>query len=135
MHSYKKIERTIRSLKDRTDLKVSLKGETFVFEGLNSPYVSRRRCRIESGHGVAGLIVFGDDELFIAPKYFTFYPGGLTIRDLPAHLLPELQFPATYPSWVRGVVQVGYPDLFSGYDQDGKPLFGGGLRSLKEEAE
>jgi len=83
---------------------------------------------ITHGHGISQLIVFGDPSrdrtgILLVHGDENVVSGDIITRQLPAHLLPKLEWPAVYPSWVYGLVNVSYPDTFSGYDEEGRPLF------------
>jgi len=129
MHAYKEIERRLRSFNDRSNLMIQFKNELFNFTKLNSPYISHQKCEIVGGHKFDRVIIFGsvkeerEGVLFIHAEKEAI-SGDVISRQIPAHLLPGLIFPASYPAWAKnGQVWVSYPDTFSGYDDDGKPSF------------
>ena len=116
MIHYKKIERTIDSLSQSTDLTVSLQGETVVFSGLNSPYVSHQGLAVTTGHGVPRLVTFGNGRhwLGIVPSHDNKKVGGdCAIVPVPSfYFKPLFQFPALMPDCMTGIVNVIIPDGF-----------------------
>lgn len=127
MKIYRKIGNAIESLKSATNLKISLRGERFIFSGLNSPYVSHQRCEIGSGHYQQELVVLSNNKCLVAvtPLYNRdHFQGDVAVRTLPAHLVKDLfTFPATAPVWLKGLVVVAVKDGFNGYDEAGRPTF------------
>lgn len=128
MKTYKRIEAALASLKDSTHLTIEMRGETYLFDGRNSPYVSHQSCRITGGHGIPHCIVFRNRGTVLVARYngYVEHLGDFDERPLPRHLLRGLfQFPATVPDWLNGpgTVNVAVESTFRGYGEDGKPLF------------
>ena len=128
MKVYKRLEAALNSLKDSTRLTIDMKGECFIFDGRNSPYVSHKSCRITGGHGIPHCVVFSNYGTILVARWngYTVYRGDFEERPLPKHLLRELfEFPATVPDWLNGpgTVNVAIETTFRGYDATGKPMF------------
>ena len=124
LKAYKRIESILESLTSRTNLKVSLKNETWELKGLNSPYLSHQTVALTDGHGIDRLVVFGENELFVFTVDCVVIVDDMLVRDLPAFHFDRLfKFPVSRPNWFRGNVKVAFPDRFNGYDRDGSPVF------------
>ena len=128
MKVYKRIEATIASLKNSTHLIVGMRGESFIFDGRNSPYVSHQSCRITGGHGIPHCVVFSNHGTVLVARHngYLEHRGDFEERPLPKHLVRELfEFPATVPDWLngQGTVNVAVETTFRGYDATGKPMF------------
>jgi len=128
MKVYRRLEAALASLKDSTRLTIEMRGETFIFDGRNSPYVSHQTCRITGGNGIPHYVVFSNANTMLVAwhnGYLKHYDDSEE-RPLPKHLLRELfQFPATVPDWLNGpgTVNVAIESTFRGYDSAGKPMF------------
>ncbi len=132
---YKEIDRRFESLRNKTDVKVSLEEETWEFVGLNALYISHKGAHlVNEGHGVQNFVSFNDGYLFAHGWHEPDRHGDKrlwgkkNIVPMPVYhilsIFERMGFPLTTPEWMRGQVWVGYPDMFSGYDKLGKPTFG-----------
>ncbi len=129
MKTYRRVKDSLRSLKDSTDLRISLYGEKYEAYGLNSEYVSNCLIEIKEGHGVPNVvllqnhnkwIVVTSNEIDVTEEADLIagmnYPGW-EIREI----LGRLEIRA--PKWMGGVVKVYVPDTFAGFEEDGTPIF------------
>mgnify|MGYP003589091213 CR=1 FL=1 len=128
MRVYKRIEAALESLKNSTRLTIEMKGETYIFDGRNSPYVSHKSCTIGPGHEIPHCVVFRNNSTVLVARYngYLKHYGDFEERPLPKHLLRGLfQFPATVPDWLNdpGGAYVAIESTFRGYDSAGKPMF------------
>lgn len=128
MKVYKRIEAALESLRNSTMLTIEMRGETYLFDGRNSPYVSHQTCRITGGHGIPHCVVFRNRGTVLVARWngYVEHLGDFEERPLPKHLLRGLfMFPATVPDWLNGpgVVNVAIENTFRGYDAAGKPMF------------
>lgn len=128
MKVYKRIEAALDSLNNSTRLTIEMRGETFIFDGRNSPYVSHQTCRITGGHEIPHCVIFSNYGTVLVVRWngYVEHRGDFEERPLPKHLLRELfQFPATIPEWLNGpgTVNVAIETTFRGYGENGKPLF------------
>ncbi len=122
--NYKVLENAISSLTNSTDYGISLAGETVEFRSRNAS-MSKQLVSVTFGHGVPGLVICdnGKYTLYLVGNQTTL-SGEVEVVDVPAHYLTDLfTFPAGKPSWVDGIVTVGWADRFSGFDHDGCPTF------------
>lgn len=133
MIAYKKIERVLESLKDSTDLIISLAGETVTFERLDSPSISHCHVTVNQGHGIPRLVIFRRpkcEPLAIVPDLpvcggsESMFEGPIMKADLPAHYVKSLfRFPAARPDWVEGIVCAIVPNSLEYYDDEGRLMF------------
>lgn len=122
---YSKLEGALRSLSESTYRKISLRGETVEFDGLNSPYVSHRSVKVDLGHGAPRLVIISNRSYAVAivPRYEDIKFDGPHLRDaVPAfHFKSLFQFPAQAPAWITGLVDAVMLDPFDGFNDDGTP--------------
>ena len=124
----KRFQSVLESLKDRTQLSLSSERESWKIEGRNSPFISHKSVSLGKGHGISGLLVLGDNELFIA----SFEPetiGPALKGQIPSRFLWRIARDSVertcLPSWLKEDRNVFFvmPDTFIGFDEDGRPQF------------
>jgi|GEM_PF-2954936 len=125
---YKNVESALRSLNDSTRLTVSLRNETIVFTGRNSPYISHQGVEVKGGHNIPRLAVLSspNHSLALSPEFHGDYRFGGSFKQglVPAyHFKPLFQFPLAPPDWITGLVRVTILDLFDGFEEGGEPRF------------
>ena len=127
---YDRLKGALRSLKEHTDRKIALRGETVEFNGLSSPHILHRSIKVDLGHGVPGLVIISNPnytvavvdycglELYDSIKFYGPHMKGL----VPSHYIRGLfMFPAKAPDWITGLVKVVMLDPFDGFNEDGTP--------------
>lgn len=131
--AYKEVNRAIQSIQDSTDKRVSLRDETYLFHNMCSPYVAHKNVEITYGHGVPRLIkINNDNSCIVIVDYDNSTEDRRIMRiQYPAfrikQILNELDIPS--PEWLKDVVTVCCADKFTGFDDEGNPIFDNTLES------
>ena len=121
---YNHLENVLRSLADSTYMRIETRGEKVVFDGRNSPHSSHRLVSVDNGHFIDRLVMIGNEKCIVA-----IFDGEVVDKQyvstlkLPSYLLPQLDFPAAYPPWVKGIVDIAIVDRFDGYNENGEAQF------------
>jgi len=124
---FRKLLRDLQSLRACTKLVQVEKGFSFHLYGLNSPYRAHQRLEIGVGHIVPDLTLFinshawvgvGVEGLKIEGEHFVemLLPSDFLRDKLPQRVRISRFFETKF-------LKIFYPDLFSGYDEEGLPLF------------
>jgi len=128
--AYKQIESALASLSDSTYRKIITSTCTVEANGLRNPYRSHRSRKVAEGHQKNGMVHFSNNkyDVFVFPiwDYENIKGESFHKCEIPGFLTRELfLFPAIAPEWLSDLVIVAIPDFFSGYDENGKPVFEG----------
>lgn len=126
------IKNAIRSITDSTEKKIILKREGYKFTGLCSEYLTHQNMGYTYGHRGSRAIKFENDKyVFVLISK----PGDPVGDNISYGILPMAIFiglayyfknlGVALPDWVfnEDSVHVVIPNLFTGYDDEGKPLF------------
>lgn len=136
MIRYKRIENVLNSLKNSSDLQVKMINEGIRADGLNSPYTSHQSIQLIGGHNVAHCATLSNSKVDMAIFCGCHEPQNIIAKGCNFHCVPVpayhfrndrfFQFPLSIPIWIEksiGNVFVIIPDLFTGYNDDGDPIW------------
>jgi len=135
----KEIKRLARSFRDSGDVSVVTEKYTFESYCNNSPFLSHKGIEFHNGHGVKDVVAFYkgrkllfilldlDDRVNISGQYYVAtsvpkpYLSGVYNSFFDRFQLSSAEI--LNPNWY--FEDVIFPSRFSGYQEDGKPLFEG----------
>ena len=126
----RRIEASLDSLRESTDLTIRSEEIGVALKGRNSPYASHKELVVTSGHYQRPIIISNSRAIIaVAPTIGALFRGTFAVLECPASIIrgilrPGEGFPFRWPEWVDGLVSVAIADTFKGYAEDGKPIFG-----------
>jgi len=127
---YKQAERCINSIKNSTDVFISLKNESVFFEGKHSPYITHKQTSVTDGHGYKNFILFRNYNISFAICSFRVAKElegrNVLVASIPSYFFNDdlFLFPASRPDWLDGNnVYMIIPNHFMGYDEEGNPEY------------
>jgi hypothetical protein len=129
MKFYREIERRLQSLHDSTDLRIETEEITAEFTRRCSPFTSHQGCVVSQGHGFPWLVVLSNTRVWLAlcpVGREDGFKGDHAHRKIHSSVVEKglFTFPVTRPSWLNNsLVTAVIEDRFSGYGDDGRPLF------------